>query len=82
MVRRFRNHPSIFIWSLGNEEPEQGTRRGQRVVATMQQLGFNGYEASSWIGIFGPAKLPANVVSTVNRSLNEWLSSEEGAKKR
>lgn len=22
MIRRFRNHPSIIIWSLGNEEPE------------------------------------------------------------
>lgn len=38
MVRRFRNHPSIFIWSLGNEEPEQGSERGARIVATMKQL--------------------------------------------
>jgi len=38
MVRRFRNHPSIFMWSLGNEEPEQGTERGQRIVAAMQRL--------------------------------------------
>jgi beta-galactosidase len=38
MVRRFRNHPSIFIWSLGNEEPEQGTERGVRIVTAMKQL--------------------------------------------
>ena len=38
MVRRFRNHPSIFMWSLGNEEPEQGSERGQRIVRTMQDL--------------------------------------------
>lgn len=38
MIRRFRNHPSIVIWSLGNEEPEQGTERGQRIVTTMQNL--------------------------------------------
>ena len=38
MIRRFRNHPSIVIWSLGNEEPEQGSARGQRIVATMQKL--------------------------------------------
>jgi beta-galactosidase len=38
MMRRFRNHPSIFLWSLGNEEPEYATERGQRIVATMQHL--------------------------------------------
>lgn len=25
MILRDRNHPSVFIWSIGNEEPEQGT---------------------------------------------------------
>jgi beta-galactosidase len=38
MVRRDRNHPSIVIWSLGNEEPEQGKDRGAREVATMKRL--------------------------------------------
>ena len=38
MVRCHRNHPSIVIWSLGNEEPEQGTERGARVEATMKRL--------------------------------------------
>src|SRR5208337_4292053 len=38
MVRRDRNHPSVILWSLGNEEPEQGTERGARIVATMKRL--------------------------------------------
>ena len=38
MIRRFRNYPSIVIWSLGNEEPEQGTERGERIVSTLQRL--------------------------------------------
>ena len=38
MVRRDRNHPSIVLWSLGNEEPEQGTDRGARMVADMKRL--------------------------------------------
>ncbi|HEX3746581.1 MAG TPA: beta-galactosidase GalA [Bryobacteraceae bacterium] len=37
MVRCHRNHPSIVIWSVGNEEPEQGTERGARIEATMKR---------------------------------------------
>ena len=36
MIRRFRNSPSIFIWSLGNEEREEGTIHGQKMVAAMR----------------------------------------------
>jgi beta-galactosidase len=38
MVRRDRNHPSIILWSIGNEEPEQGTERGARIATTMKDL--------------------------------------------
>jgi beta-galactosidase len=38
MIRRDRNHPSIFAWSIGNEEPEQSTDRGAREVTTMKRL--------------------------------------------
>jgi len=38
-IRRDRNHPSVAIWSLGNEEFNvQGTPSGGRVVTTMQDL--------------------------------------------
>ena len=38
-VRRDRNHPSVGLWSLGNEEFDvQGTQEGKRVVTTMQEL--------------------------------------------
>lgn len=36
MIRRDRNHPSVIAWSLGNEEPHQGTPRGARITAAMQ----------------------------------------------
>jgi len=38
MIRRYRNHPSIVIWSLGNEEPIQGDEDGKRIAVRNQQL--------------------------------------------
>ena len=38
LVRRDRNHPSVVIWSIGNEEPEQSTSRGARIAASMKRL--------------------------------------------
>lgn len=38
LVLRDRNHPSVFCWSLGNQEPIEGTDRGFRVVSTMKRL--------------------------------------------
>ena len=35
LVKRDRNHPSIILWSIGNEEPEQGSDRGRRIGETM-----------------------------------------------
>lgn len=35
MLYRDRNHPSIILWSMENEEPLQGTPRGTRVVDTL-----------------------------------------------
>ena len=38
-IRRDRNHPSVAMWSLGNEEfSVQSTPEGGRVAATMQAL--------------------------------------------
>src|SRR5579859_6910440 len=38
MIRRDRNHPSVILWSLANEEPDQGNMLGARVVASMKRL--------------------------------------------
>jgi beta-galactosidase len=35
MIRRDRNHPSVILWSLGNEEPHQATERGARINTEM-----------------------------------------------
>ncbi len=38
MILRDRNHPSVILWSIGNEEPQQGTERGAVIVGTMKCL--------------------------------------------
>ncbi|MGH9534883.1 MAG: beta-galactosidase GalA [Terriglobales bacterium] len=38
LVRRDRNRACVVLWSIGNEEPEQGTPRGARIAASMKRL--------------------------------------------
>ena len=38
LVRANRNHPSIVMWSIGNEIPEQGSDEGRRISAHLQDL--------------------------------------------
>lgn len=36
MIVRDRNHPSIILWSMANEEPLQGCERGRKIMASMR----------------------------------------------
>ena len=38
ILLRDRNHPSVILWSLGNEEPLQGSLAGARIIASMKRL--------------------------------------------
>jgi beta-galactosidase len=38
LVRRDRNHPSVFMWSMGNEESQSATPRGVRILTAMKAV--------------------------------------------
>ena len=48
LVRRDRNHPSVFMWSMGNEERESTTEFGLRILKAMKRVATqqDGFEAS------------------------------------
>ena len=46
---------------------------------TIAESGLPGYEAYSWGGVIGPAKMPRDVVQKLNREINEVLKSKDAA---
>ena len=38
LVRRDRNHPSVFLWSMGNEEAQANTQRGVAILTAMKAV--------------------------------------------
>ncbi len=46
-------------------------------VPTVAESGLPGYSAASWFAVLGPAKMPQNVISIVNRDTNVVLTKPE-----
>jgi len=46
-------------------------------VPTMIESGFPGFEISGYFGVYGPPKLPANIVSAIGGTINAALKSPE-----
>ena len=38
LVRRERNHPSVFMWSMGNEESQTNTEKGLHILTAMKRI--------------------------------------------
>jgi tripartite-type tricarboxylate transporter receptor subunit TctC len=45
------------------------------------ESGYKGFEAVTWFGLLGPAKLPPAVVASVSREINKALNSPDLRKK-
>ncbi len=50
-------------------------------VPAMKESRFPNVVGSTWFGIFGPAGLPAPIVSKLNKIMNDFLSKEETKRK-
>jgi tripartite-type tricarboxylate transporter receptor subunit TctC len=50
-------------------------------IPTVAESGYKGFEAVTWFGVLGPARLPATLVSTVNTELNKSLNAPDLRKK-
>lgn len=46
-------------------------------VPTFAEQGFGNYVATSWVGVFAPAKTDAKIVATLNAAINETIDSAE-----
>jgi len=48
--------------------------KGYPTVPTMQEQGFEGFEATTWYGLAGPGKLPTPIALKINRDVNTVLA--------
>jgi tripartite-type tricarboxylate transporter receptor subunit TctC len=48
--------------------------KGHPTVPTMQEQGFDGFEATTWYGLVAPKGLPAAIADKINRDVNTVLA--------
>lgn len=46
-------------------------------LATIEEAGFKGYDAGTWYGIFGPARLPQPIVNTLYQGIAKVMNTAE-----
>lgn len=50
-------------------------------VPTVAESGYKGFEAVTWFGILGPARLPDDIRASLNAQINQALKAEDVRKK-
>jgi tripartite-type tricarboxylate transporter receptor subunit TctC len=48
--------------------------KGHPTVPTMQEQGFEGFDATTWYGLVGPGKLPRAIAQKINADVNTVLA--------
>jgi tripartite-type tricarboxylate transporter receptor subunit TctC len=80
---------SFDLASTYAEQVKGGTLRALAITATkrwpllpdvpiLSELGMPNFEATGWVAIVGPAGLPADIVTKVNKVANDFIASKEG----
>lgn len=54
---------------------------GQPTVPTLAELGFPGFDASTWYGLAGPGRMPETLTQRFNQDFNKVLKMPEVAEK-
>ena len=65
--------------ALGVSSPERWPSLPE--IPTVSEAGVPGYESSSWQGLFGPAKLPVNLVTRLHRELADIAKTADMQKR-
>ncbi|MDP4836576.1 MAG: tripartite tricarboxylate transporter substrate binding protein [Burkholderiales bacterium] len=90
MTDTMGGHIEFSIGSMTQILPQlrNGTLRGIAVTSTQrseaapnlptfQEAGLKNYEIQQWWGLLGPANVPSDIQTFINRSVNQALKSEE-----
>ena len=48
---------------------------GDATVSFLVERGFPGFSVTSWMGVVGPAKLPADIATRLNKELNALVAA-------
>lgn len=64
------------LWEMGDL-----TLNPQPNVPTVAELGYPGFDASTWYGLVGPARMPQATVQRMNEDFNQVLAIPEVAEK-
>jgi tripartite-type tricarboxylate transporter receptor subunit TctC len=50
-------------------------------VPTISEAALPGYELTSWLGVFGPAGVPREIVQTLNTAIHKSMAAPDASKK-
>lgn len=62
-------------------QTRQKRAKGHPNVPTMSESGFPGFEATTWYGLVGPARMPATMARRMNEDINKVLLMPDVAEK-
>ncbi len=77
MLKRDRNHPSVILWSVGNEEPLQTTQVGRKIFSYLKGL-VNEFDTSRPVSIavngfaFGSDVVNDSDVGSINYLITKY----------